>query len=153
MEIGDYRYRSKRVEWERALHWSSSGDFCVYRARNSHGMTRWGVFEHNGARIAAEHGEKIMANNADLRLPWSLAPREGKYYGTVVLDVDGETVAEFWDHGIASPPSAREKEYFGEWTEEAWADYCCDSHWESERDYARAAAIVAAMNATLGVAQ
>ena len=90
-----------------------------------------------------------MANAADLHLPWSVAPLEGKYYGTNILDSNGDEVASFWDHSEAAYPSAREKAAFGNWTEEAWADYVCDSHWESERDYARAKAIVDAMNALL----
>lgn len=123
------------------LVWESDG--CVTTA---HSYGGWSAY-----RVAHEHGKEIMENAADLNLPWKVAPLTGKYYGTHILDADGDEVAEFWDHSYDHPshPSVREKAAFGDWTEEAWADYCCDSHWESERDYARALAIVEAMNATI----
>lgn len=140
-------YAPARVEWERAVCWWRDGDRVSYRARHSTGSVPidWVM---GGVRIAQPFGEKIDMNRDHLRLPWSVAPLEGKYYGTHVLDADGEEVAEFWDHSVAGAPSSREKAKFGDdWTEAAWADYCCDSHWENERDYALASAIVEAMNA------
>jgi hypothetical protein len=152
VEIGNYSYQSHRVEWERAIRWSDDGDFCSFRTRGMSGWMGWGETQYDGARIVAERGGLIMANNADLRLPWTVAPLEGKYYGTQILDATGDVVAEFWDHSVESAPSEREKASFGDWTEDAWAEHCCDSHWESERDYLRAKAIVDAMNATLAAA-
>jgi hypothetical protein len=65
----------------------------------------------------------------------------GKYYGTHVLDADGREIIEFWT--ATGEPSEREKASFGEWTPEAWADYCCDSHWECEADYRAALEFIA----------
>ena len=63
--------------------------------------------------------------------PWSLMPREGKYYGTKIQDARGVPILTFWM--AEGGPSDREKAAFGmDWTQEAWAEYCCDCHWESE---------------------
>lgn len=141
----DHYGASYRERWDRAAVWFVRGSGTVsFTCRGSHGLTH-----PDGARLVSEHGGKILDDSADLRLQWSVAPLDGKYYGTRILDADGEEVAEFWDHSTASHPSEREKASFGDWTEEKWADYVCDSHWESERDYLRAKAIVEAMNATL----
>lgn len=87
---------------------------------------------------------KLVQFNA----PVSVAPLSGKYYGTVVVDADGEDVVEFWDHGNDIEPSSREKAKFGDdWTPEKWSEYCCDSHWESQRDYERAVSFAALRNA------
>lgn len=121
-----------------------SGVYVRYHARHSSGLH--GDWDPS-FRMAAEHGGEIV--DATLNLPWSVAPLEGKYYGTHILDADGDEVAEFWDHSIPGRPSVREIKAFGDdWSEEAWAEYCCDSHWENERDYLRACAIVRAVNAT-----
>lgn len=66
----------------------------------------------------------------------------GKYYGTHVLDSKGIEVIEFWT--ATGEPSKRQKEAFGDdWTPQAWADYCCDSHWECEADYQAALEFIA----------
>lgn len=63
--------------------------------------------------------------------PFRVAPLAGKYYGTVVIDNHGTRIFSFWYSGT---PSIREKLAFGDgFTEEAWAEYCCDSHYESEQ--------------------
>lgn len=62
-----------------------------------------------------------------------IAPREGKYYGTEVLNREGHDIIKFWT--AEGEPSSREKERFGNWTPEAWAEYVSDSHWECEADY------------------
>ena len=77
--------------------------------------------------------------------PWILGPRDGKYYGTEILDARGKKILSLWIS--VGDPSAREKEYFGDWTPEAWTEYCCDSHWESEAALKLAEAIVALRNA------
>jgi len=138
----DMRGVGYKPRWDRALVWEPDGHGGgMFRTKGAYGVCGKGHW-----RRAQEYGDKIMDDAADLRLPWSVSPLEGKYYGTHILDADGEEVAKFWDHSIASHPSEREKARFGDWTEEAWADYVCDSHWENERDYVRAKAIVDAMN-------
>lgn len=62
--------------------------------------------------------------------PWSLAPLEGKYYGTEILDARGIPILRLWD--TRGEPSTREKESFENWTQEAWNDYVCDTHWECQ---------------------
>lgn len=64
--------------------------------------------------------------------PWLVRPRKGKYYGTVIEDARGIAILSFWECGEMDMPSTREKENFGEWDEESWQGYLCDSHWESE---------------------
>ncbi len=73
--------------------------------------------------------------------PWSVAPLKGKYYGTHVVDADGDEVAEFWS--CEGEPSDREKAAFGQdWTPVLWADYCSDCHWESQVALAAALSFV-----------
>lgn len=73
--------------------------------------------------------------------PWGVAPRAGKFYGTVVHDARGKDVLSVWS--AEGEPSHREKAYFGpDWTPEAWAEYCSDSHWESAGCLAMAERIV-----------
>ena len=123
-----------------------TGEWANWRAWNGCGTFPWG---DETVEVRQQHGEQVMETHADLRLPWSVEPLEGKYYGTMIRDADGLQVAEFWDHSVPSVPSTREKEHFGDdWSEAAWSEYCCDSHWESERDYVRAKAIVEAMNSS-----
>lgn len=76
--------------------------------------------------------------------PWKLEPRIGKYYGTRILDNDDVEVIVYWT--ATGEPSRREKEYFGNWTEEKWNDYCSDTHWECEADLNRAEKLVAFAN-------
>jgi len=76
-------------------------------------------------------------------LPWKIRERKGKYYGTWIEDSDGNSICWFWDHHTRNnsepKPSIREIAYFGPgYTEEAWAEYCCDSHWECSEDYQEA---------------
>jgi len=61
--------------------------------------------------------------------PWSIAPLDGKYYGTVIRDGDGRNILSVWE--AEGEPSHRQKAWFCNWTPEAWAEYCCDTHWES----------------------
>ena len=69
-------------------------------------------------------------------IPWSLAPLKGKYYGTSIIDSLGNQVLKLWDHRNNCKPSLREIERFGtEFNEQAWAEYCCDSHYESTGDF------------------
>ena len=139
------RYFHPNGGWRTIRVWEprADGDGGTFTTRGCYGGCR-----QENVRMVWEHGDKIKSDQADLRLPWKLAPLAGKYYGTKILDADDEEVVSFWDHDYTHPshPSPREKANFGNWTEEAWADYCCDSHWENERDYARALAIVNAMN-------
>lgn len=72
--------------------------------------------------------------------PWRIDERDRKYYGTRVLDADGTEVMNFWT--AEGEPSEREKRRFGSWTPEAWAEYCCDSHWECEADHQAALALI-----------
>lgn len=77
--------------------------------------------------------------------PWSLLPLEGKYYGTVIQDGSGKPILSFWDG--TGDPSERQKAYFGDdWTPEAWADYCCDCHWESASALAMAETAIEVRN-------
>lgn len=73
---------------------------------------------------------------ASFPAPWKLDPLDGKYYGTVILDSEGNKILSLWDS--EGEPSWREKAKFREWTKEAWLDYCVDCHWESERTLQRA---------------
>jgi len=77
--------------------------------------------------------------------PWKVAPLEGKYYGTTILDARNFEILSFWNS--VGEPSRREKEDFTKgWTPEAWAEYCCDSHWESAATLSVAEAVVALRN-------
>lgn len=76
--------------------------------------------------------------------PWKLAPRKGKYYGTVIMDARDKKIISFWEN--EGGPSTREKEYFGDWSPEAWDEWCCDSHWESVRSIEIANQLIAIRN-------
>ena len=76
--------------------------------------------------------------------PWSIAPLDGKYYGTVILDSRAIPILSFWKS--EGEPSVREKSEFRDWTPEAWGEYCCDSHWESEICLTLVQDVVAARN-------
>jgi len=79
---------------------------------------------------------------------WTVAPLDGKYYGTTILDSRGKRILSFWYADSDDVPSSREKEDFGrEWTPEAWNEYGCDSHWESERALSIAERVVKLRNA------
>jgi hypothetical protein len=80
-------------------------------------------------------------------LPLTLEDLHGKYYGTRVLDANGNEVIKFWHHSDGSEPSSREKERFGDWTPDRWADYCSDEHWESESDLRAALEFIALFQA------
>lgn len=70
--------------------------------------------------------------------PWSIAKRWGKYYGTDILDANGESVVEIWmPYG---PMSERERAYQGEDPE------ICDSHYESELTYQTVMLIINSVN-------
>lgn len=60
-----------------------------------------------------------------LRLPWSVAPLRGKYYGTVIVDSAGVEVMSITrsNHDIPVIPSERESQV---------RENICDSHWESQ---------------------
>lgn len=88
-------------------------------------------------------------------LPWSIKPRDGKYYGTEIVGPQNEDVCELWIRERRSAedngPSARELERLGPFSsdeerDEVWREYNCDSHYESARDFANATFIVKAMN-------
>lgn len=72
----------------------------------------------------------------DLDTPWSVAPLDGKYYGTEILNNNGDCVMKVWNHSDATRPSEREDD-----------DGSYDSHWESAEDLARANEIVRRINA------
>lgn len=82
--------------------------------------------------------------------PWRLAPRDRKYYGTEVLDANGEVVFKIWgtySWGVEDyDPQPSERELDGQSLEEFW-EWCCDSHWETEDTYQLCQAIVDRVNA------
>lgn len=89
----------------------------------------------------------VRATLESFPAPWSLSPREGKHYGTVICDYNGRELLSIWNTA-SGKPSRREIEYFGEeYSEAAWAEYCSDSHWESAEDLEAAERIVAARQA------
>lgn len=86
--------------------------------------------------------------------PWRVADLGGKYYGTKIVADNGYIVVRVWDHGAGygedrPTPSKRQDASFTSWAalsdddKEAY----CDQHWETQADYDRACAIVAAVNA------
>ena len=89
----------------------------------------------------------------DFRLPWSLVPLKGKYYGTEIQDNSGRIIAKIWYRGETEEekkPSPREMEdidteAINDWGEswQAWFDW---SHYESTLSYTMALAIVEKMN-------
>jgi hypothetical protein len=81
-----------------------------------------------------------------ITLPVVLAPREGKHYGTEILDATGALVVTIWT--ASGEPSTREKERFRDgWTPEKWEEWCCDCHWESQQDLNMAEWLVRVLNA------
>ncbi len=77
--------------------------------------------------------------------PWSLAPLEGKYYGTEILDGRGVLILSFWD--VTGDPSRREKDQYGaNWSHEEWTANLCDCHWESELSLSVAEYVIATRN-------
>lgn len=73
--------------------------------------------------------------------PWTIAPLDGKYYGTVILDKRGRVILDYWDNdgedGHPAMPSRREKQ-----TEED----LCDCHWESAKTLAVAERLIELRN-------
>lgn len=71
--------------------------------------------------------------------PWSIAPLRYKYYGTEILDVNGDQVMKIWyipwKDKEGSAPSEREDQI-----------EICDSHYESVASYEIAKMIVEKMN-------
>lgn len=80
--------------------------------------------------------------------PWRVEPLQAKYYGTVISDGRRKPILRFWT--AEGSPSAREKVGFGDWSPEAWAEYCCDSHWESATALRNAEALVLFRNSAEG---
>ena len=72
------------------------------------------------------------------REPFVLAPRQGKHYGTRVMNADGQEFI-FWEADGAL--SEREKAWLGDFT--THEDWKCDSHWESEADLQAALEFIA----------
>lgn len=89
-------------------------------------------------------------------VPWTVAPLDGKYYGTRIVDYMGRLVCEIWDHERPNVTgrrvSRREEQQLrvDMLTEEEWNefidDYLCDNHFETEEDYLLACQIVEAAN-------
>lgn len=82
--------------------------------------------------------------------PWCVAPLDGKYYGTIVVDANGREMLRVWGSyhdadAEASAPSNREK---GKWSAESWKEYCCDSHYEAVSDLKLAEDIVRLVNSS-----
>lgn len=77
--------------------------------------------------------------------PWSVGPNDRKYYGTEILDANGEVIFKLWrtTYDDNSVPSTRELD--GETVEEFW-EWCSDSHWETEETYQLALLIVDLIN-------
>lgn len=59
----------------------------------------------------------------DLKTPWSIAPLEGKYYGTRIVDCNGDPVMKVGHQDTDTQPSERET-YL--------ASHITDSHYESQ---------------------
>lgn len=75
--------------------------------------------------------------------PWSLS--DDTHYGTVIVDARGRKLFSVW---LAfGEPSARQRDGM---SDDEWAEYCTDSHWESETQWHLTNAIVAARNAIGG---
>lgn len=79
--------------------------------------------------------------------PWSIAPLKGKYYGTDVIDANGDDVCRIWVMGDYTP-SPRELEQLGGIDP---VDYFCDTHFESMASYSIASLIVYEANKVLHV--
>lgn len=93
--------------------------------------------------------------------PWAIAPLEGKYYGTRIVDANGNQVCEIWNHdpnryNLAERRVSRreEEKYRDKMTDKEWNEFLdedlCDSHYESEEDYLLACKIVAEANRAAG---
>lgn len=93
-----------------------------------------------------------------LKLPLALKPLSGKYYGTEIVDADGEHVCTIWDHSRGDPglseremavlfPSGGHPLTDAEKVE-AVSEWMCDAHYESIGDYEVARLIVEAVNKT-----
>jgi hypothetical protein len=78
--------------------------------------------------------------------PWRLAPLDGKYYGTTILDGRGIPVLSFWRS--EGELSYRERAKNPDCTTADWKEYCSDSHWESQLCLETAQAVIAARNST-----
>lgn len=71
--------------------------------------------------------------------PWSIAPFDGMYYGTVVQDARGVAILSFWQS--CGGPSERQKQYGWDPKEDP-----VDNHWESEQTLDLASYVVASRN-------
>ena len=89
--------------------------------------------------------DRDLVGLSSIVLPVSLAPRQGKHYGTEIIDATGALVITLWT--AEGEPSEREKAYWGDWTPEGWREGCCDSHWESDQDFKTALWLVHVLNA------
>lgn len=69
--------------------------------------------------------------------PWALAPLEGKYYQTTIIDAEGVSVCDIARWGPDRSPSPRES------TPE---DEICDNHYETTSTYEVATRIIDAVN-------
>jgi hypothetical protein len=63
--------------------------------------------------------------------PWSIAPLNGKYYGTQIIDRDKRNILVMWQ-SFGNPSEREIAEFAGGWTPAAWSEYRSDCHWESE---------------------
>lgn len=105
----------------------------------------FGSFSENGKNISfGFYSVKDWVTSVifSFPAPWSLAPLEGYYYGTVILDAEGFPLLSFWHPQDSLIPSWRQKEALSPWTQEAWEEYCCDSHWEAEETLAMAEKVI-----------
>lgn len=80
-----------------------------------------------------------------LNRPWSIAPLAHKYYGTIIVDADGNERVKLWLTTWDGDDVPSERELGDESLEEFW-EWCSDSHWETERAYQTCALIVDAVN-------
>ncbi len=94
----------------------------------------------------------MTKTDIDLGQPWELAPREGKHYGTKILDRDGNVTMTIWTSGqelgceVGEAPSLREQARYTNYTPEWWARYSYDTHYECQRDFERAVALIQIVN-------
>lgn len=68
--------------------------------------------------------------------PWRLEPLAGKFYGTTIVDAEGNSVCDIWL--TAGPPSPRE---------DMEPEDVCDSHYESMATWQTATLICDLANA------
>lgn len=78
--------------------------------------------------------------------PWSIAPRRGKYYSTVILDANGDEVFRLARTTDKSKRSRRESPDI---PEAVWREQLSDYHWESEEVLELAEFVVGCANALL----